>query len=273
MNQPQQYSTAESPIILITKCGKKYQKGIKEVFLQMNELQLSNDLNVITAEIIGYQNMAGQSIFEIGRRLKHVKENDLVHGEFGEWLETIKIHPRVAQQMMKVSSDTQLNTSTYSHLSSRVLYEIATLPEEERTKEHILPSGETKKIDEMTVKELKAAQVEKSVSFFVGSLAVLMASFFGRWIRLGFSSTASTCLFASFNVSLGIPNFSDTFFSESVFSFGPLFESLVLGTTICPSFKTSFVTLTNSFKFFDFSYSVRSFLRVFSSNSINRWWI
>src|SRR5699024_10505215 len=118
--------------------------------------ELSTDLNTITAEINAYQRVAGEAIFEIGRRLKHVKENDLAHGEFGKWLEKVGINPRVAQQMMKVveeSSDS--TTSTSSNLGMEALYKIATLPREHRQAEHITSKGETKPPAEMTVRELR----------------------------------------------------------------------------------------------------------------------
>lgn len=121
----------------------------------MNELKLSNDLTTIETEIKSYQNIAGQSIFEIGRRLKHVKENDLAHGEFGTWLEKVDLNHRVAQKMIKIASNPELNTTMSSHLGMEALYEISTLPEPERTKEHTTSNGETKTPDEMTVRELR----------------------------------------------------------------------------------------------------------------------
>lgn len=120
----------------------------------MNEIALSNDLNIITAEINSFKQVAGQAIFEIGKRLKHVKENDLVHGEFGNWLNSIEMDWNTANRFIKVSSE--LNSDTYHNLGSNALYLIATMPEQERTKQHEIPStGESKTVDEMTVKELR----------------------------------------------------------------------------------------------------------------------
>lgn len=121
----------------------------------MNELQLSNDLPVIESELKVFKEMNGYSMYEIGRRLKHVKENDLVHGEWIEWLEKIDIHPREAQRFIKIVSDPQLKTTTWSHLGSRTLYEITGVPVEEREKKHLTEKGEEKTVDEMTVKEIQ----------------------------------------------------------------------------------------------------------------------
>lgn len=118
--------------------------------------ELSNDLPTITAEINAYKRVAGEAIFEIGRRLKHVKENDLAHGEFGKWLESVGIHERQAQRIMKVYTELgESNTTTSSEIALNVLYEIATLPPEERTKTHTTSKGEEKKPEDMTVKELR----------------------------------------------------------------------------------------------------------------------
>lgn len=120
----------------------------------MNELELSNDLTQITTEVRTYQTIGGQAIFEIGRRLKWVKENDLAHGEFGKWLESIDMNHNMANKFMKIVSEIP-NYATSHNLGTQALYEIATMPEEEREKPQQLESRETKKPDEMTVKELR----------------------------------------------------------------------------------------------------------------------
>lgn len=118
----------------------------------MNEL--STDLNVITAEINSFKQIAGQSIWEIGRRLNYVKEHDLAHGQFMEWLKTIGFEQTEANRFMKVANELP-NSATLHNLGSTALYLIATLPEEERKKEHTTTKGETKTVDEMTVRELQ----------------------------------------------------------------------------------------------------------------------
>ena len=118
----------------------------------MNEL--STDLNVITAEINSFKQIAGQSIWEIGRRLNYVKEHDLAHGQFMEWLKTIGFEQTEANRFMRVAKELP-NSATLHNLGSTALYLIATLPEEERDKQHTTFKGETKTVDEMTVRELQ----------------------------------------------------------------------------------------------------------------------
>ena len=67
----------------------------------------------------------------------------------------VNLNQRVAQQMIKIYDTPELKTRMSSNLGMQALYEIATLPEPERTKEHTTSSGETKTPDEMTVRELR----------------------------------------------------------------------------------------------------------------------
>ena len=93
----------------------------------MNEITLSDNLQQIELEINWHKENAGKSIWEIGRRLNHVKENDLAHGEFTDWVgNKVGIHIREAQRMMLVSNELP-NTTNWSHLSSRAIYLISTL--------------------------------------------------------------------------------------------------------------------------------------------------
>lgn len=118
-----------------------------------NEVELSNDLGQLTQEIKQCQAISGKSIFEIGRRLKHVKENDLAHGEFGKWVESVNMNKTTANHFIKIV--TELNECTYTNLGEKSLYLIATMPAEDRDKEYQLDNGKTKKPADMTVKELK----------------------------------------------------------------------------------------------------------------------
>lgn len=116
----------------------------------MNEIALSNNLHQIELEINWHKENAGKSIWEIGRRLNHVKENDLAHGQFEEWVKEQGIQIREAQRMMKVVNELP-KTTTLSFLGSTALYLIATLPEEAKQEQlHKIEQG-----DKPTVKELQ----------------------------------------------------------------------------------------------------------------------
>ena len=125
----------------------------------MQEITLSDNLAQIELEINHHKQIAGQSIWEIGRRLNHVKEHDLTHGEFGQWLKKIEINQRVANQFMKVANEIP-NSSTYSNLGYNVLYLIATLPDDEKqTQLYRIENG-----DNPTVRELQEVKRQLKLS-------------------------------------------------------------------------------------------------------------
>lgn len=115
----------------------------------MNELALSNNLSQIELEINHHKQIAGQSIWEIGRRLNHVKEKDLVHGQFMEWLKKIEFSQTVANQFMKVAKELP-NSVTSQNLGINALYLIATLPEEEKQEQiEKIEQGESPTVREL----------------------------------------------------------------------------------------------------------------------------
>lgn len=125
----------------------------------MNEITLSNNLSQIELEINHHKHIAGQSIWEIGRRLNHVKENNLTHGEFGGWLDKIGIHYREANRMMTVAKQLP-NVTTLSDLGSSALYLIATLPDEEKEEQiQRIEDG-----DNPTVRELQEIKKKLNLS-------------------------------------------------------------------------------------------------------------
>lgn len=125
----------------------------------MNEISLSNNLSQIELEISHHKQIAGQSIWEIGRRLNHVKEHNLLHGEFREWHESLGLDKDFAYKSMKIAKELP-NVETLRHLGTTALHLIATLPEEEREEQiQRIEDGDTP-----TVRELKEVKKKLNLS-------------------------------------------------------------------------------------------------------------
>lgn len=128
----------------------------------MQELTLSENLAQIELEINHHKQIAGQSIWEIGRRLNHVKENDLAHGQFMEWLKKVEVDHTSAKRMMKIAKELP-NSATLHHLGRTALHLIATLPEAEKTQQiERIEQGENPTVRELqeVKRQLNLAKTE-----------------------------------------------------------------------------------------------------------------
>lgn len=126
--------------------------------------ELSADITTITAEIHAYKRLGSQVVFEIGRRLKHVKDMKLSTGRGGwtAWLREIDMSTSQADRFMKIAAELGDNFPNSGTISAAVLYEIATMPREARTRPHVIPStGAVKMPADMTTPE--AREVKKAL--------------------------------------------------------------------------------------------------------------
>ena len=126
----------------------------------MNELALSNNLAQIEYEIREHKAKIGESIWEIGRRLKHVKENDLTHGQFLNWVETVGIARNEAQKYIRIVNELSPNYETFNNLGLSALYLIATLPDDQKQEQlNRIEEG-----DNPTVRELQELRRQLNLS-------------------------------------------------------------------------------------------------------------
>lgn len=97
----------------------------------MNEIALSNNLSQIELEIRQEKERMGKSVWEIGKRLKHVKENDLTYGQFMDWYQKLGFNKNFVSKAITVAENLS-NFPTLGNIGTETLYLIATLPEEEK---------------------------------------------------------------------------------------------------------------------------------------------
>lgn len=118
-------------------------------------------LQVLAAEIRFLTRMTVENAIAIGQRLNEAKEM-VAHGEWGEWLKrNVHYSPDNAGRFMSIANE-YANSATSRNLGLGVsaLCELMALPKPEREEfmdgVHLV-NGQEKRVDEMTVRELRAA--------------------------------------------------------------------------------------------------------------------
>lgn len=125
----------------------------------MNEITLSNNLAQIEHEIRQEKEQMGKSVWEIGKRLKHVKENNLTHGQFMDWYQSLGFNKNFVSKAITVAENLS-NFPTLGNIGTETLYLIATLPDEEKAEQlERIEQGDTP-----TVRELEEVKRQLKLS-------------------------------------------------------------------------------------------------------------
>ncbi|MBE3600584.1 DUF3102 domain-containing protein [Streptococcus agalactiae] len=123
----------------------------------MNEVTLSNNLQQIELDLRQENEQIGKSIWKIGCMLKHVKENDLTHGQFMDWYKNLGYNKNFVSKAITIA-DKLSNFPTLGNIGTEVLYLIATLPDDKKQEQiERIENG-----DNPTVRELQEIRRENN---------------------------------------------------------------------------------------------------------------
>lgn len=144
----------------VTPEGVSEGAALSGMFGESTPVETERGIEAITEEILSYKRTAGESILEIGRRLKEAKAL-LSHGEWLPWLsEKVEFSERSAQNFMRLA-DAYQNPQTLADLgASKALVLLALSPVE---RDEFLSEKHDVRGAEKTVPEMSARELEEAI--------------------------------------------------------------------------------------------------------------
>lgn len=147
---------------LAIELGLVGERQTEEQCLAIAELQIPFNIDESRAKIRRHKEQIACNVWGIGNELARAKA-ELAHGEWLPYLAhaDVGFSPTVAENIIRVATEIP-NSPTSGILSASKLFELLPIPAAERedfiNTKHILPSGEEKTLQEMTVQETRAVR-------------------------------------------------------------------------------------------------------------------
>lgn len=123
------------------------------------------NLPQLEVEIKFYLGQTAQNIIEVGKRL--IQAKSLVHhGDWLDWLQNnFQLSHTSAKRFMQCA-ERYSNSATSHHLNQSQMIALLSLPDDEETEKFIAEkAAEGKKVDEMTIKQLREDKTCKNLVY------------------------------------------------------------------------------------------------------------